>query len=184
MSSYQRDCDIYQGFQFKVGVRATVGHITRLTLAGKELTADLSVKDPLAPATTLAAVAVLSGCSWAGRAADPIYLMGQVSAANRKKLAKHLAAGPGAAAIGLIFAVYDYDSLEQRYYKGLCPQSALLSGHLADDGMSLTISDEADHGISSPINYAFTIGAAPTTDTQLLALRSSVKQGLTVIWCA
>src|SRR5690349_10977031 len=134
MASYDRSCDVYQGFNFRKDKVSTVGFLTALTIGTVELKADITAKDPQDPSKDLAVVSVLSSVSWAVGVTDGVYLSGQLSTANRQAVQQLLYTDLSNVLVEKVFTVYEYDPVAKKYYKGLHSEGTTLKGLLEKTG--------------------------------------------------
>ena len=168
-------CDVVQGFNFKKDRTTAVGFITQMTLGGVQLATDLSVLDPLKPTARLSVVAVLSRATWYGGASDPIFLSAQVSADNRQRVASSLMnTNLPQLAVSFRFAVYAYDTLEKKYFKRMQSDSTELEGTTTLDGSnSLSIAENPETEVKSPVNFALLVDLAPQALAQTIHVADS-----------
>lgn len=179
MAEIVKSCDIVQGFDFKKDRHAPAGFITRMTLGGVQLAADLTVRNPLNPSAALSVVAVLTEARWGGRVTDPVELSGQVSEANRLRVANMLTIPElPEFKVPFSFAVYEYDPVAQKYFKCLHTGDAELQGIVAKSGGALNFSVAADAStdVQLPVNFAFWIGIKPQAIAQTIGLASGANK--------
>lgn len=188
MASYDRPCDVYQGFNFRKDKVTTVGFITSLKVGTLELAVDLTAKDPQDASTDLTAVCVLSNCSWGVGVTDAIYLHGQISSANRQNVQTLLYTDLSDVTVEVLFTVYEYDPVAKKYFKGMHSEGTTLLGLVEKQGenVALDVATNASMEVESPENYAFFIGLKPQPSQQEITIQVSdtakvVKQwGMTV----
>src|SRR4051812_47952128 len=116
MPEYNRKLDIYQGYNYKKDVQLPVGYITKIKVAGTDITADQTCKDPTNPTSDLKVVSVLSGALWETGVTDAVYLKGQISAPQRQTIAALVLNSLTSVEVVFQFSVYDYDPVAKKYY--------------------------------------------------------------------
>lgn len=185
MAEVSYSCDVSQGFNFQKDVQTLVGHINQLTVAEKELAADMAVTDPEnVTGDKIKVVGVVSGLYWGGGYADPIQFSCQVSSPNRKTLAVLAHSEMSNTAVDLEFTVYDYDPDEKKYYKAFHCDGAVVKGLVEKSGGELSISIDSDQSMEvvSPKNYTFNLGVMPEDKEQDTHMAISVSDKLVKRW--
>lgn len=163
-------CDISRGFTFAADSQNTIGYITSLAIGSSTLGPDFSVKDPTNGAS-IQVVAVLSQVSWAGGQSDSISFTGQVSTANKQKLALLLHQPLNNTQVQIGFKVFAYDPVARKYYKSFFPATdAILKGLIAGSGNApqLTVSSSPGSEVQSPANFQMSVGIAPQSISQTI----------------
>lgn len=184
-TTFERYCDIYQGYNFKKDVQTTVGFLQELKIGDVALRPDQTCKDPMSPAVDLAVVAVLSGVLWELGVSDALYFSGQISAFNQQQV--KLLAYKDLAKIDVtcVFTVYEYDPLEKKYFKCLLPtDDRTLDGLLEKrgDDLDIDVADDPSTEVQSPENYAFQIGIEPQPVAQAITLGTSFSVKMVKAW--
>ncbi|WP_428261492.1 hypothetical protein [Haliangium sp.] len=185
MAEFSKNCDIYQGYNYRKDKQTTVGFITSLKVGDVELTADQVCKDPTAPETDLSAVAVLSGAMWELGVTDAVYFSGQISVGNKQSALALLYKDMTKVDVEFKFDVYEYDPVEKKYFKCLLPtDDATLKGILEKNGSDLNfiVSDDPSAEVQSPENYAMSIGIKPQPDAQQLTVATSFSNKVVKAW--
>ncbi|WP_437531107.1 hypothetical protein WME79_01120 [Sorangium sp. So ce726] len=184
MPEYRRSLDIYQGYNYKKDKQTPVGYLTKIKVAGTDLTVDQTCKDPTNPTTDLKCVAVLSGALWETGVTDAVYLSGQVSAPNRQTLASLIINSLTSVEVVYQFAVYDYDPVAKKYYLAFHANQTDMNGLLEKRGEDLNVSvaDDAATEVQSPINYAFQIGIKPQPSAQTLHIATADQKNVVKSW--
>src|ERR1044071_8755654 len=119
MPTFQKTCDIQQGYNYKKDIQTPVGFLTSLKIGDVTLKADQTVKDPMAPETDLPVVSVLSGAMWELGATDTLYYTGQISVYNKQQTQLLTYKDLTKVDVTFKFSVYAYDPLEKKYFKCL-----------------------------------------------------------------
>jgi hypothetical protein len=184
MATFQKSCDIKQGFDFKKDIQTPVGFLTSMTIGGVALKADLTVKDPMTPANDLPVVAVLSGAMWELGPTDTLYYTGQVSVSNKQATQQLLYADLSKVDVVLAFAVYAYDPIKKAYFQCLLPTSNPLNGLVEKTGtdLNMSVADDFSSEVQSPENYAFQIGVKPQPSAQQVTVATSFSVKVVKPW--
>jgi len=185
MATFQKTCDIYQGYNYKKDVQTPVGFITELKIGDVTLKADQSCKDPMAPETDLVVVTVLSGAMWELGVTDAHYFTGQISVYNKQQVQMLTYKDLTKVDVEFKFAVYDYDPLEKKYFKCLLgTDDAVLKGILEKNGedLNLSVADDASPEVQSPENYAFQVGIKPQPEAQTATVAVSFSDKVVKAW--
>ncbi|MCY1059597.1 hypothetical protein [Nannocystis sp. SCPEA4] len=185
MATFQKHCDIYQGYNFKRDVQTPIGFITALTIGDITLTADQTCKDPLAPDKDLTVVTVLSGAMWGLGVTDPFYFSGQVSVYNKQQVKQLTYKDLTKVDVSFDFMVYEYDPIEKAYFKCLLPtEEGGLKGLLEKNGddLNIDVADDPSREVQSPENFSFQIGIKPQPLAQKASIASSFKVKVVKSW--
>jgi hypothetical protein len=185
MPTFQKSCDINQGYNFKKDIQTSVGYLTSLKIGDVTLKADQTVKDPLSPETDLPVVAVLSGAMWELGVTDTLYYTGQISVYNKQQTQLLVYKDLSKVDVLVKFAVYSYDPIEKKYFKCMLPtDDAELKGLLEKNGadLNLSVSDDASHEVQSPENYAFQLGVKPQPSAQVVTVATSFSDKVVKAW--
>ena len=185
MPTFQKSCDIKQGYNFKKDIQTSVGYLTSLTIGGVPLKADQTVKDPMAPETDFPVVAVLSGAMWELGVTDTLYYTGQISVYNKQQTKLLVYKDLSKVDVVFKFAVYSYDPIEKKYFKCMLPATdSDLNGLLEKNGadLNLSVADDASGEVQSPENYAFQIGIKPQPSAQTVTVATSFSDKVVKPW--
>jgi len=185
MPTFQKSCDIYQGYNFKKDVQTPVGFITALKIGDTELSADQTCKDTMSPEDDLKVVAVLSGSLWELGVTDALYFSGQLSVGNKQKVQMLTYKDLTKVDTTCTFTVYDYDPVQKAYFKCKLPtDDATLNGLLEKNGgdLNLNVADDASTEVQSPENYAFQIGIKPQPSAQQITIATSFTDKVVKAW--
>lgn len=184
MPEYRRTLDIYQGYNYKKDKQTPVGFITKMTVAGTDLTADQTCKAPTNPTTDLKVVAVLSQIYWGTGATDAVYFSGQISATNRQSVAMLTYASLTSLEVVYQFSVYDYDPVAKKYFLAFHSSQTDMRGVLKKQGQDLILSvmDDASTEVQSPINYGFQAGVEPQPSAQVLHIATAAQKNVVKAW--
>ncbi|NJK31534.1 MAG: hypothetical protein HC927_03415 [Deltaproteobacteria bacterium] len=184
-TTFQKNLDVYQGYNYRKDVQTPVGFITSLKVGDLTLNVDQTCKDPMAPETDLAVVAVLSGSLWEMGVTDALYFSGQLSVYNKQQIKQLLYKDLSKVDVTCKFAVYDYDPIEKKYFKCQLPtDDAELSGLLEKrgDDLNLDVADDPSSEVQSPENYAFQVGIKPQPTAQTLTIATSFSVKIVKSW--
>lgn len=184
---FQRQTDIYQGFNFRTDKQVAVGYITSLQIGATTYKGDIVVKDPLNPAVSLGpVVGVMSNFSWTTGLKDPMYLSMQISTANKMQAASAaLLNGALSGPVKLSVVIYEYDPLAKKYFKSFYNSAANLSGTFLKSGedFSFAVADDASTEVASPVNYALQMAIMPQAGiSQPLTIATSSKTAIAKSW--
>lgn len=185
MAEFYKNCDVYQGYNYRKDKQTSVGFVTSLKVGDIELQVDQACKDPTAPETELKAVMVLSGSMWGLGVTDAVYLSGQVSVFNKQKLMGLLYKDLTKVDVEFKFSVYEYDPVEKKYYKCMLPSDdAVLKGILEKNGndLNLSVADDASREVQSPENYAVQVGIKPQPSAQTITVATSFSDKVVKSW--
>ena len=185
MPTFQKSCDVNQGYNFKKDIQTSVGYLTSLKVGDVTLKADQTVKDPLAPETDFPVVAVLSGAMWELGVTDTLYYTGQISVYNKQQTQLLTYKDLTKVEVLIKVAVYSYDPIEKKYFKCMLgTDDAELNGLLEKNGadLNLSVADEASSEVQSPENYAFQIGVKPQPSAQVVTVATSFSDKVVKSW--
>lgn len=115
------ECDFKKSLDFKVTNKATVGYLTGLkfTNCGVSLETDTKVTDPLNPTATLPVLAIFDLIQWSGEPTDPFTIEGRISSGNKNKFAQALSSQDGGAEVEAMWALFEYDDNQKKYFERL-----------------------------------------------------------------
>jgi hypothetical protein len=185
MAEFHKACDVYQGYNFKKDRQTPVGFITSLKIGDVTLKVDQTCKDPTAPETDLAVVAVLSGAMWELGVTDALYFSGQISVANKQSVLALIYKDLTKVDVECDFDVYDYDPLEKKYFKCMMPSDdAAVKGILEKNGgdLNVSVADDPSTDVQSPENYSFQIGIKPQPSAQQVTIATSFTEKVVKSW--
>jgi hypothetical protein len=183
--TFQKSCDIQQGYNFKKDIQTPVGYLTSLKIGDVTLKADQTVKDPTAPETDFPVVAVLSGAMWELGVTDALYYTGQISVYNKQQTQLLVYKDLSKVDVVFKFAVYAYDPIEKKYFKCMLgTDDADLNGLLEKNGadLNLSVADDSSPEVQSPENYAFQIGVKPQPSAQVVTVATSFSDKVVKSW--
>jgi hypothetical protein len=184
-ATFQKQCDIYQGYNFKKDVQTPVGFLKELKIGDVTLKADQTCKDPMAPETDFPVVAVLSGVMWELGVTDALYFSGQISVFNKQQVKQLAYKDLSKVDVTCVFDIYEYDPLEKKYFKCLLPtDDKALNGLLEKRGgdLNIDVADDASTEVQSPENYAFQIGVKPQPAAQTITVATSFTVKIVKAW--
>lgn len=185
MPTFQKACDIHQGYNFKKDIQTPVGYLTSLKIGDVTLKADQTVKDPMAPETDLPVVAVLSGAMWELGVTDALYYTGQISVYNKQQAQLLVYKDMSKVDVVFKFTVYTYDPIEKKYFKCLLPTDDKdLNGLLEKNGadLNLSVADDPSPEVQSPENYTFQLGIKPQPSAQVVTVATSFSDKVVKAW--
>ena len=186
MPTFSRALDVYQGFNFKKDKQTPVGYLLAVTIGGQALTADQeTISDPEQPDKALESkvVAVLNSYLWDTGVTDAMYFNGQISTANKQKIAEMLLGTFANVEVVFKYVVYEYDPLAKKYFKSSFVD-ADLNGLLEKNGDALTIAvaDNESREVQSPKNFTFRIGIKPKTLEQSVNVAAASSKNIVKKW--
>ena len=184
MPQFRKQCDVFQGYNFKKDAQSTVGFVTKLTVGGLDLSVDHTCKSPLKPTDDLKAVGVASDVLWELGVTDAVYITGQVSVYNRQNLMGLLINDMTNIEVVFQFVVFEYDPVAKAYFKCFHTMDTDMKGVLEKKGkdLNLTITEEASTDVQSPENYTFNIGIKPQPTAQSMTVASSSQKNVVKSW--
>ncbi len=185
MATFQKSCDVYQGYNYRKDKQTAVGFITEMKIGDTTLTADQTCKDPLSPEDDLKVVAVLSGALWELGVTDALYFSGQISTTNQQSVKLLTYKDLTKVDVTCKFTVYDYDLAEKKYFKTMMgTDDAELKGVLEKSGgdLNLNVADDPSPEVQSPENFAFQVGIKPQPEAQQLTIATSFSQKVVKAW--
>lgn len=185
MPQVRKNCDVYQGYNFKKDKQTTVGYVTAINIGGTDLAADQrTCKDPTSPDAALAVVAVLSDVLWELGPTDALYFSGQVSTANKQALLGLIYNTMTSVVVTFQFTIYEYDPIAKKYFECFTSGATTMNGLLEKRGedLNLTVADDVSTEVQSPENYAFTIGIKPQPSAQTLTIATSSQKNVVKPW--
>jgi hypothetical protein len=183
MPVFSRTCDVYQGYNYKKDVQATIGYITKMKIGDTDLDVNQSCKDPMNPTADLKVVSVLGQFDWYAGPTDAIYFTGQLALSNKQKLVLLAFQDLVKVAVVFQFAVYEFDPAAEKYFKAATCDAAL-NGILEKNGadLNLSVSNDASTEVQSPLNYQFQIGVKPQPSSQKITLASGQGKNIVRLW--
>lgn len=181
-SEHRYICSVFQGFNFKAAMQLQTGFIEYLKIGDRVISADLTVRDPENPRQDKRVVGVVSDMAWQGGYADPLHFACNVSVVSRQVLLELGNTVTDATQVEVAFAIYDYDSTANVYFRTFHANGERLRGTVWKSGETLAyvVADDQSSEVQSPINYRFGLGilppavaqqffvAAPGTETTIL----------------
>ncbi|GEM_PF-664861 len=162
-------CSVDQGFNFRPDAQDYVGHLTKLKVAGKELSADLQVTNPEEiTGDNVKVVGVMSQIEWEGGIAEAIHIDCQISTKNKQSIALLQDSDLSDTSVEFQFKVYEYDPEKKKYFMALHSNDTDLKGLIAKNGTSLDMHVELDASseVANPLNFALSIGIMPVDEQQ------------------
>jgi hypothetical protein len=184
MAEFNKNCDVFQGYNFKKDVQTPIGFVTKLTIGDADLKPDQTVKNPLSPDEDLKVVSVLSGAMWGLGPTDAVYLSGQISVTAKQQCVELIYRSLTKVEIVFQYTVFDYDPLVKKYFKCFHCGDTDLKGILEKNGDDLTLSvaDVASREVQSPENYAFYIGIKPQPQSQSVTVAPADQKNVLKAW--
>jgi len=184
MPHFSKSCNVKQGFDFNKMKSDHFGFITALNVNAKDVTVDLTCKDPTNPTSDLKVVSVLSDVSWNTGTTDAVYFNGVISAPNRQNLALLSYNELTDVTVTFQFDIYEYDPVAKKYFKCLTCNGTTMNGLLEKNGNDLTLhcDDDPSTEVQSPINYRFSIGIKPQPTQQSLTIATGDQNNLVKQW--
>jgi len=174
-STYNRACDVYQGFNARNDKFVPIGFVTSLKIGSAELAVDLTCSDPTEEDTQVTTVIVVSHIAWGLGITDAIYISGTISKPNRETIKMLTYTDLSDVSVEIVYTIYNYDSSAKTYFKEFHSEETTLSGLLEKTGgdIVLDVSDSKSGAIEYPEVYDFTIGVKPQPTAQILTVQVS-----------
>jgi hypothetical protein len=124
-------CDTDYGFVPDPDQPECVGYVTALAALGQDLSADLTVTNPLTGANILVA-GVMGTFQWAGAVEDPLVINMYVSQKNAAQLKVLLQSALTTATVSALdYIIVNYDQATKQWFVQAAPQGQSLSGTVA-----------------------------------------------------
>jgi hypothetical protein len=173
MPAIQKDCSVFQAFNFRRDVHDKVGHVTELKIGEDEngdMEADLTLRDPIAgdDSSEVKVVGVISSFHWEGGYAQPVQISMQMSRENKKKLAVLLHTTMKSVKVVISYEIYEYDRDAEVFYKSVHTNDNTLNAILQVQGTErvLYLSDTPGTEVENPVNYQLVVGMVPDEEQQ------------------
>jgi hypothetical protein len=184
MPEFRKQCDIYQGYNFKKDKQTTVGFITSMTIGGTTIAVDTTCKDPTNPTSDLKVVGVCSDVLWELGVTDAVYFTSQVSVYNRQTIMDLIINTMTNIEVVYKFIVYEYDPVAKVYFKTFHCNDTDMKGVLEKKGedLNLTVAEDCSTQVQSPINFTMNIGVKPQPSAQTLTVCSSSTKNVVKSW--
>jgi len=159
--------DPVHAIKFRLDDQELIGHVTGLSFpvgpTKTELMGDIPVADPTNPSSKVEVVGVIEDIKWSGGQTDPLDLRMRVSPTNKGKIAS--AFGPeGGADVEIMFALYEYDHANNKYFTALSSDSKLVKGKVTQ-GTKVSVGNKKETDIEQPVNFSVQISITPKLDS-------------------
>lgn len=178
-------CNVDQGFNFYPDAQDTIGHITKLKVAGKEIKADLAVTNPEdITGDNVKVAGVMSGIDWEGGMADPIIFSCQVSVTNKQELTVLQHSDLSDTSVEFQFMVFQYDPVKKKYFQAFHSNDTDLKGLVAKSGGDLHLGIDQDQSteVMNPINFTLSLGVMPEDEKMDVHIAVSVDGKFVKNW--
>jgi hypothetical protein len=187
MASSQYSCSLKQAFDFEKDLQILVGHVKMLTVAEVELTADISITNPMdSTGDKVTVVGPITDISWAGGYADPVHIQFNVSSLNQSKMLTLKHSTLSKTDVVFQFCIYAFDQVKHVYYEAFWSDDGVdMNALLLKSGgdLAIDIAAQNDPTIKSPYNYNAYLGLVPTDAAeQALLLAFSVDNKVPKKW--
>ncbi|BBM86664.1 hypothetical protein [Candidatus Uabimicrobium amorphum] len=176
-------CDSASAFRFNSDCQARLGHVTALKVDGKDITADLTIRDPMNPqdaSKTVKVVGVINAFAWNLEITGSFDLSMQVSDDNKTELLGKLLKGIQDTSVEAKFTVYEYDTPKKKYFKAVDTDDKNMKGSIKLNGTDrmIAISEEPSQEVEQPTNFRFEISITPAREQQVLNF--AVREGANI----
>jgi hypothetical protein len=180
MASISKECNIAQAFNYQKDDQSSVGHITSLKIADKELKADLKLTDPEDITKELDAVGAVTSAFWEGGFVEPLQLTFNVSVTNKNMLVVLLHSDMSSIAVLLEYVIWEYDPEKKQMFKCFHSNAAKLECLLQVSGneRQIYLSEEQGMEVEQPQNYQVVLSIVPEDKKQELHYAVSVSDKL------
>jgi len=185
MADFNKDNDVKQGFDYSKDTQTSVGFITAIKVNGTDLAADIKAKDPEDSDSDYAVVGITSSVFWSTEVTGEINFAAQVSVKNKETIQTAVYNSLTNTSIEFKFAVYDYDSTANKYYKCFHDGDETLLGSIskgANGDLNISIDDDEGYIVQQPKNFAFNITIVPDPKAQVLHMQFSDTAKITKQW--
>lgn len=174
MAQSHHDCSIRQGFNFVKDEQVLVGHLVSISIGGTALSADITLTLPT-DYKTAAVVAPISTIHWDGGYADPIHILCNVSTKNQTAVSLLTHTDLSKTDVEFAFNIYAFDQVNKVYYLCFHTDSVVMKGLVLKNGgdLALSIENDPDMTVPSPLNYSMQIGIMPQQIAQDIKLAVS-----------
>ncbi len=192
MADYEVECSLEQGHKFQQDVHEPVGFVTKIKIGDKDLTADISCKNPM-DGKELKAAIVMSSLSWPDIGnTEPLRLSGQVSAKNMQIVRTLLFTSLPKMKIAFQATVFEYDEAADKYYKSFTCGSDL-NGQVersdvpdpkgkTKEKLNLFVANTVSGYPTSPKCYSMFVGIIPIAKKQDVTLAAADQSNLSKEW--
>jgi hypothetical protein len=183
MPNFTRNCDVYQGYNYKKDQQACVGYVTKMTIGDTALDVNQTCKNPVQPTADYKVVAVLNQFDWSAGPTDSLYFGGNVAISNKQKLILLAFSDMVKVTVTFQFTVYEFDPIAEKYFKA-ATCDADLTGVLEKNGknLALDIANDPAMEVQSPLNFNFSIGIKPQPQAQKITLASGDGKNVVRAW--
>lgn len=185
MPQFRKQCDVYQGYNYKKDKQTPVGFITALNVGETDLAVDQTTcKDPMNPATDLAVVGVVRDVQWDLGVTDALYFTVQVATANKQTVLGLLYNTMTSVVVTVNFDIYEYDPLAKKYFKSFTSAGTVMKGILEKRGeeLNLSVADDPSTDVQSPENYTLILGIKPQPAAQTLTIATADQKNIVKPW--
>lgn len=185
MASVDYYCSIRQGYNFERDQQVTVGHLLKMKVAGKDLAVDTTLTGPDTLKNDVKVVGVMSGISWGGGYADPIYINCNISTSNQSTILVLKHTSLVETEVEFHFCIFQFDPIKKKYYKCLHDNGTTMKGLILKRGSDLVmdVAEKNDPTVMSPLNYNFSIAVMPSEeDAQTIHMAVSETDKFTKVW--
>jgi|688.fasta_scaffold12578_5 hypothetical protein len=185
MASSDYRCSIRQGYNFERDQQVAVGHLVKMKIGTKELAQDTTLTGPDTLKNDVKVVGVMSGMSWKGGYADPLYINCNISTTNQSNVLvlKHTTLVE--TEVEFNFNIFTFDPIKKKYYKCFHDNGTAMKGLILKQGNDLLmdVAENNDPTVQSPLNYNFVIAIMPSeADAQTIHMAVSETDKFTKVW--
>lgn len=185
MAHISKQCNVFNGFNFRRDLQDKIGHITKLKIADKQLDADFTegIIDPETE-KDVKVVGIISGFDWPGGKAEPFSFSFQVSITNKNEIATLIHSEMKSIAVEVAFEIFEYDPDKKKFFKSVHTNDVALKALLSVHGgqRDLTLSDEPGYEVQQPLNYEMTMGVVPEDMSQEIHYAVATDKKFVLPW--
>jgi len=185
MADFMKETDVKQGFDYSKDTQTAVGFITGIKVNGTDLAADIKAKDPEDSDSDYAVVGITSHVFWSTEVTGVITFNAQVSVKNKETIQTAVYNSLTNTSIEFKFAVYDYDSTANKYYKCFHDGDETILGSISKTttgDLDINIDDDEGYVVQQPKNFEFHIAIVPDPKSQVLHMQFSDTAKITKQW--
>jgi hypothetical protein len=164
MANINKQCSVFNAFNFRRDLHETIGHVLVLTL-GKDdlqLTADIKLNEPIGDAD-VQTVGPIASFSWEGGYAQPIQIALQISQTNKDAINAFIHNKMQSVKVKIDFVIYDFDRDEEVFYESVRSAEGGIECILQVQGKErvIYVANDPSHEVEHPVNYQLVLGLEP-----------------------
>lgn len=183
MPAIDKQCSIFNAYNFKRDLQDKIGHVTYLKIGENELVKDQELKIPLDD-SLLKVVGPIGNFHWEGGYAQPLLFTIQLSITNKNAVAALLHTTMQSVAVVIAFNIYDYDPIAKKFFRCLHSNDVNLNSIIYMQGRErqIYLQDEPSAEVTKPLNFQLTLGVIAEDTQQEIHLAVSLDRKFVKPW--